>query len=298
MILEKESIAPFVPVNLTAIPQDHVEGELFGRIDSSGEPFQGLLRQADYGTLYLDEIGELPLSAQSRLLRVLLQSEVTPVDSTTTTKIDIRLIVSSSKDLQSLIHEGQFREDLFYRLNVLPLNIPSLQKRMEDIPDLARHFIKLTELEGSSPRHLEPDAIAALKEYPWPGNVRELENLIRRLCILYPQETISATMVETEIRNSGFFNQHIEEAKTSGFNGVRGATEFFVNRYYSQFEPGLPEEGVYHRFLEEFEYPLIKATLNATNGNQIKAARLLGLNRNTLRKKISKHGIRITKMTE
>jgi len=287
--------SPFIPVNLSALPSDMIEGDLFGRVNEMGEIEHGLLRQADGGTLFLDEISELPMAAQTRLLRVLMQFESIPVGSTNAVKVNVRIISTSSKNINTLIEQGSFREDLFYRLNVVPLQLSSLINRVEDIPDLARHFIKLAEMEGSTVRHLDPAAIQVLKQHTWPGNVRELENLIKRICILYPQETITAMSVETEIRNSGYFQEQINTANNSGFSGLRGATEFFAKRYFAEHEPGLPEDGVYQRFLEEFEYPLLASALAATNGNQIKAAKILGLNRNTLRKKIQEHGIRIIK---
>ena len=150
-------------------------------------------------------------------------------------------------------------------------------------------------MDGAQPKHADQEALKALKEHTWPGNVRELENLIRRICTLYPQETITGQIVETEIRNSGFFRQGADATDQGGFNNLRGATEYFLNRYFAEFENTLPPEGVYHQFLEEFEHPVISAALTATNGNQIKAAEILGLNRNTLRKKIRDLGIRIVR---
>jgi len=199
------------------------------------------------------------------LLRVLLEGEFTPLGSALPLRVDVRIIASTTKNMTELISNGKFREDLYYRLNVVPIKLPSLKDRMDDIPDLARHFLKISQTEGAQSRHLEMDAMSVLKDHFWPGNIRELENLIRRICILYPQETITATIIKTEIKNSGYFKQGLEA----------------------------PPEGVYQRFLQEFEYPLISNTLAACNGNQIKAAKILGLNRNTLRKKIQTHGIRI-----
>ena len=159
--------------------------------------------------------------------------------------------------------------------------------------NLARHFLKISQNEGAQSRHLEADAMGILKDHSWPGNIRELENLVRRICILYPQETITAAIVKTEIRNSGYFKQGLEAASNTGFQNIRAATEYFMNRYFDEYAEGLPPDGVYQRFLQEFEYPLISNTLAACNGNQIKAAKVLGLNRNTLRKKIQMHGIKI-----
>jgi two-component system nitrogen regulation response regulator GlnG len=286
---------PFVAVNIATLPDNLVEAELFGYQDQSGKANGSKIRAADGGTLYLDEVGDLPLLAQTRLLRVLLEGEFTPVGSAMPLRVDVRIIASSTKNMNELIAQGRFREDLYYRLNVVPINLPALRERMGDIPDLARHFLKISQSEGAQSRHLDQDAMTILKEHYWPGNIRELENLIRRICILYPQETITATIISTEIRNSGYFKQGLEKASNTGFQNIRAATEYFVNRYFEEFDGDMPPLGVYHRFLQEFEYPLISNTLAACNGNQIKAAKLLGLNRNTLRKKIQSHGIKIIK---
>lgn len=284
---------PFVAVNLATLPDEFIESELFGHQSEAGTLEFGRIRNADGGTLYLDEINELPLAAQSRLLRVLLEGEFTPLGSALPLRVDVRIIASTTKNMTELIANGKFREDLYYRLNVVPIKLPALKDRMDDIPDLARHFLKISQTEGSQSRHLEADAMSVLKDHFWPGNIRELENLIRRICILYPQETITATIIRTEIKNSGYFKQGLEAASNTGFQNIRAATEYFVMRYYDEYGDNLPPEGVYQRFLQEFEYPLISNTLAACNGNQIKAAKILGLNRNTLRKKIKSHGIRI-----
>ncbi len=286
---------PFVAVNIATLPEDLVEKELFGFQTQNGNSNIGKLRNADGGTLYLDEVNDLPLAAQTRLLRVLLEGEFTPIGSAVPLRVDVRIIASSTKNMAELITSGKFREDLYYRLNVVPINLPSLKNRMEDIPDLARHFLKISQSEGAQSRHLDAGAMSVLKDHVWPGNIRELENLIRRVCILYPQETITEAIISTEIRNSGYFKQGIESASNTGFQNIRTATEYFITRYFEEFGDSLPPEGVYQRFLQEFEYPLISNTLAACNGNQIKAAKLLGLNRNTLRKKIQIHGIRIIK---
>lgn len=296
---------PFESVDLATLPADTIETELFGTVSGgdgstggqAGRSATGTLRRADGGTLFLDEICELPLSAQSRLLGVLQTGRYAPVGDATFIKTDVRLIAASSRDMDEQIRQGKFREDLYYRLNVFPLRLPPLRERIEDVPDLVRHFLKLFELEGGGAKHADADAMQAFKAHSWPGNVLELENLIKRVCTLYPQETITGRMIETEIRNSGYFRKRTSEETSTGFNGLRSATEYFVKRYYSEYGEALPEPGVYHRFLAEFERPLIIAALEATNGNQIRAAENLGLNRNTLRKKIRDHGITITKTT-
>ena len=294
----KRKHGPFVPVNLAALPAEMIEQYLFGHMTPDGRIEQGLIRQADGGTLYLDEICELPSGAQSRLLRVLMEGEATPVGATQPVRIDIRLISSTTKDMDNLITQGAFREDLFYRASVVPISLPSLKDRREDIPDLARHFLKLSEAEGAAPRHLDGSALSVLKEHVWPGNVRELENLVRRMCVLYSQETITAGMLQAEMRNSVYFRQGVDQASSTGFSGLQGATKYFVSRYFDEYEGSQPPEGVYQRFLQEFEIPVITTALSATNGNQIQAAKILGLNRNTLRKKIKELGIRIIKTAE
>lgn len=286
---------PFVSVNLATLPENLVDSELFGIEDLEGGSQLGKLRKADGGTLYLDEINELPQSTQVKLLRILLDNEFSPVGSSKSNRIDVRIIASTTKNMPELIAQGAFREDLYYRLNVVPIHLPALNKRSDDIPDLARHFLKLSQIDGAQTRHLEQESISVLKDHSWPGNIRELENLIRRICILYTQETITANIVKTEIKNSGYFKQGLEAASNTGFQNIRAATEYFITRYFDDHNEALPPDGVYQRFLNEFEYPLISNTLAACNGNQIKAAKVLGLNRNTLRKKIQMHGIKIIK---
>ena len=286
---------PFVPVNLAAIPQEAIESEIFGHVDDGNNSLPGALRRADGGTLYLDEVTLLSDNAQSRLLRVLMEGQTIPVGTTEPVRVDVRIISGTSRFVDQAIKQGVFREDLFYRLNMVPMQVPPLRDRIEDVPDLARHFLKLLESEGGTAHHIDGEAIKKLKEHQWPGNIRELENLIKRVCLLYPQETIVVEHIAAELKNSGFFRQNAGSEETGGFKGLRSATEFFVGRYFDEHSGSPPPDGVYQRFLEEFEYPLITAALAATNGNQIKTARILGLNRNTLRKKINNLGIRIVK---
>ena len=286
---------PFVPVNIAAIPDNQIEGVLFGSMKSDHTSEPGAIQKADGGTLFLDEVSALPPSVQSRLLRLFIEGTVTPIDAVNPIKIDVRIISSTTKDIGNLIETGIFREDLFYRLSVVPIRIPPLRERLGDVSDLARHFVKMAELEGGIPRHLSSGALQKLKEHSWPGNVRELENLINRVCILYPQEVISPVSVVTEIANSAFFRPEEQTSGNVNFEGFRNATDYFLRRYFEEFGKNLPPDGVYHRFLSEFEYPLITNALEATNGNQVRAAALLGMNRNTLRKRIADLGIKIVK---
>jgi two-component system nitrogen regulation response regulator GlnG len=225
----------------------------------------------------------MPMEAQTRLLRVLQQGEYTTVGGRTPIKANVRIIAATNKDLRVLIQQGLFREDLFFRLNVVPLRLPPLRERLEDVPDLIRHFLDQGAREGLPLKQLEEPAIERLKHHRWLGNVRELENLARRLAALYPQEVISAPVIEAELSQPGIV------AADNGANpeqDLGSAVERHLAKYFASFGDALPPPGLYHRILREVEHPLLSVTLAATRGNQIRAADLLGVNRNTLRKKI------------
>jgi two-component system nitrogen regulation response regulator GlnG len=283
----KRRSGPFVAINMAAIPRDLIESELFGHekgaFTGANARSSGRFEQAEGGTLFLDEIGDMPMEAQTRLLRVLQQGEYTTVGGRTPIKTDVRIIAATNKDLRILIQQGLFREDLFFRLNVVPIRLPPLRERVEDVPDLIRHFFTIAEREGLPPKLIEPAALDRLKRHRWPGNVRELENLARRLAALYPQETITSAVIEGELAQPAMpvvgDEPHSDET-------LAGAVERHLTRYFGEFGDGLPPPGLYHRILREVEYPLLSAALAATRGNQIRAADLLGVNRNTLRKKI------------
>lgn len=293
----KRRNGPFVAINMAAIPRDLIESELFGHEKGAFTGAQnrstGRFEQAEGGTLFLDEIGDMPMDAQTRLLRVLQQGEYTTVGGRTPIKSDVRIVAATNKDLKILINQGLFREDLFYRLNVVPLRLPALRDRAEDVPDLVRHFVRQAVGEGLDAKRFDTDALDLLKAYPWPGNVRELENVVRRVMALYPQDVISREIIDNELR--------IESPEQSSPQGgapmaqatIAQSVEENMRRYFSSFGEELPPPGLYHRVLEEVEYPLILAALTATRGNQIKAADLLGLNRNTLRKKIRELGVTV-----
>jgi two-component system nitrogen regulation response regulator GlnG len=278
---------PFVAINMAAIPRDLIESELFGHekgaFTGANTRSSGRFEQAEGGTLFLDEIGDMPMEAQTRLLRVLQQGEYTTVGGRTPIKTDVRIIAATNKDLRILIQQGLFREDLFFRLNVVPLRLPPLRERIEDVPDLIRHFFTQAEREGLPPKQLDQGALERVKRYRWPGNVRELENLARRLAALYPQEIISAAVVEAELSQPAPMPAS-DEAPAE--EGLSAAVERHLATYFANFREGLPPPGLYHRILREIEHPLLTVTLAATRGNQIRAADLLGVNRNTLRKKI------------
>ena len=283
----KRRSGPFVAINMAAIPRDLVESELFGHekgaFTGANTRSSGRFEQAEGGTLFLDEIGDMPMEAQTRLLRVLQQGEYTTVGGRTPIKTDVRIVAATNKDLRVLIQQGLFREDLFFRLNVVPLRLPPLRERAEDVADLMRHFFALAEREGLPPKQIDAAALERLKRYRWPGNVRELENLARRLAALYPQETITGAVIDAELVQPAIATPD-EEGRAEDTIGA--AMERHLTRYFANFGDGLPPPGLYHRILREVEQPLLSAALAATRGNQIRAADLLGVNRNTLRKKI------------
>src|SRR3982074_1689967 len=200
----KRRSGPFVAINMAAIPRDLIESELFGHekgaFTGANSRSSGRFEQAEGGTLFLDEIGDMPMEAQTRLLRVLQQGEYTTVGGRTPIKTDVRIVAATNKDLRVLIQQGLFREDLFFRLNVVPIRFPPLRERVEDVPDLIRHFFGVAEREGLPPKQIEPTAIDRVKRHRMPGNVRELENLARRLAALHPQETLSAAVTEGHAR--------------------------------------------------------------------------------------------------
>ncbi len=288
----KRRQGPFVAVNMAAIPRDLIESELFGHekgaFTGATARSAGRFEQAEGGTLFLDEIGDMPMEAQTRLLRVLQQGEYTTVGGRVPIKTNVRIIAATNKDLRISIQQGLFREDLFFRLNVVPLRLPPLRERVEDIPDLARHFFGIVEKEGLSRKQLDVEAMDRLKRYRWPGNVRELENLVRRLAALYPQDTITGAIIDAELdsRPLAVPQPAGKPAVAAGGDNLSDAVERHLAEYFSGFKDTLPPPGLYHRVLREIEGPLIGAALAATRGNQIRAAELLGVNRNTLRKKV------------
>ncbi len=201
----KRKSMPFVAVNMAAIPRELIESELFGHEKGS---FTGAVNrnvgrfeQANGGTLFLDEIGDMPMEAQTRLLRVLQEGEYTSVGGRTAIKADTRVIAATHHDLKRLIRRGLFREDLFFRLNVVPIRLPALRDRVEDIPELVRHFLARAANNGLPWKIIEPEAIELFKDHPWPGNVRELENLVQRLAALYSEEVIGAEIIRTELND-------------------------------------------------------------------------------------------------
>jgi two-component system nitrogen regulation response regulator GlnG len=284
----KRRSGPFVAINMAAIPRELIESELFGHergaFTGATQRSAGRFEQAKGGTLFLDEIGDMPFEAQTRLLRVLQEGEYTAVGGRAPIRADSRIIAATHRDLSQLIRQGVFREDLFYRLNVAPVRIPPLRERTADIPALVRHFAAQAGREGLPAKVLDEPAMERMRRYRWPGNVRELENLVRRLAALYSQEVIGVDVIEAELAAAPMELPSSAEVVTG--EGLGTAVERHINEYFVAHKGAMPATGLYDRVLREIERPLIVATLVATRGNQIKAAHVLGLNRNTLRKKI------------
>ncbi|MCB2099520.1 MAG: nitrogen regulation protein NR(I) [Rhodobacterales bacterium] len=275
----------FVAINMAAIPRDLIESELFGHekgaFTGATSRSTGRFGQAQGGTLFLDEIGDMPPEAQTRLLRVLQENEYTTVGGATPIRADVRIIAATHRDLKQQIRQGLFREDLYFRLNVVPIRLPALRARTEDIPELVNHFLTQAAAEGLPWKIIDPAAMERLKTYHWPGNVRELENLVRRLAALHSGEVIGVEVVEAELADLTTAPPAAEEGE-----GLSQSIERHLDAYFTAHGNGLPPPGLYDRVLKELEKPLITLTLKATRGNQVRAADVLGLNRNTLRKKI------------
>ena len=286
----------FVALNMAAIPRELIESELFGHekgaFTGASQRMAGRFSQAEGGTLFLDEIGDMPIETQTRLLRVLQEGEFTTVGGRQPIKTDVRIIAATHQDLQQMIQQGLFREDLYFRLNVVPLRVPPLRERLEDIDDLVRHFVALGQREGLAPKSFDLDALSVMREHDWPGNVRELENMVRRIAALYSEDVVTPEIIRLELSEtpSGPPTPSVPTAES-----LSDSLTFHLNNYFSSHGQALPPNGLYDRVLREVERPLIELTLEATRGNQVRAAELLGINRNTLRKKIRELGIDVSR---
>ncbi len=256
---------PFVKINCTALPENLMESELFGyekgAFTGANTTKPGKFEQADTGTVFLDEIGDVPASVQVKLLRILQEREFERLGSNKTRHIDVRVLAATNVDLRAALEQGTFREDLYYRLNVLPINIPPLRERKEDIPFLAEHFVKKLRKDlGTSAQSISEGAIQRLLEYHWPGNVRELENVIERSMVLATGAVLEAGDIRLDLAPKSRI------AANDGF---------------------LPEGMT----LDDYERSIIREALHRANGNKSQAARLLGLTRNALRYRLSQMGI-------
>ncbi len=283
----KRRHGPFVAINMAAIPRELIESELFGHekgaFTGAVARHAGCFERARGGTLFLDEIGDMPMEAQTRLLRVLQEGEFTTVGGVRPIKADVRIIAATHRDLKQLIAMGQFREDLFYRLNVATVRLPPLRERLEDIPDLVAHFIEEAVAEGLPRKHFTPAAIDRLKQHRWPGNVRELENIVRRILAIHAEEEIGPEIVEAELEEFAPAQPEALGGEEGELSQLSAFAERWLQAHFARFGDELPPPGLYQRVMREVERPLIAAALAATGGNQVRAAQLLGINRNTLR---------------
>ena len=289
---------PFIAINMAAIPKELAESELFGHekgaFTGAHTTVKGKFSQAEGGTLFLDEIGDMPIDIQTKLLRVLQEGVYTPIGSRHTVRTNTRIICATHHNLEKLCRNNQFREDLYYRINVVPIKLPPLRERKEDITPLAEHFLVKATSKGLPRKTLSPEALVALQKHDWPGNIRELENLLYRLCALTQDPVISGDDIHAQL-----YQQENPTQKTTIFsNNYQETVTTLLEKYFASHQSALPPAGVYSRIIRLTEAPLITLALKATGGNQIKAAELLGINRNTLRKKISELDIPVDKQLQ
>lgn len=280
--LGSRSEKPFVPVNMAAVERDRIEAELFGVANSDGTVVPGRVAKSNGGTLFLDEVGDMPLDAQTQLLRFLQNGEFSPVGATTNEVSTTRVIAATSHDLRALVEKGAFRNDLFYRLNVVTITIPPLRARKDDIPELTKRFFKRAETEGLGKKTIDAKALKRLSHHDWPGNVRELQNVVMRMIALSSEPVISEDLVHQCL---------ISERRVSKEEG-ESLEQKIKDLLRDNVEPSLrnvvEQEGtIYHDVISMVERPLIELALTVTGGNKVRAAQLLGMNRNTLRSKIN-----------
>jgi two-component system nitrogen regulation response regulator GlnG len=304
--LSRRKSAPFIALNMAAIPRELVESALFGHekgaFTGAYQRQLGAFERAYGGTLFLDEIGDMPIDAQTRLLRVLQEGECSPIGSSRTIRTDLRVIAATHHDLTRRVAEGKFREDLYYRLNVVPVTLPPLRARREDIPALIAYFTGLAAARGLPKKSFDASALALLMEAPWKGNIRELENFTYRLLALESSACLRAAEVAPLL----------DAAPASAASPATGEAAVLPERtdnlseevgrhlkhFFAHHHGALPPPGLYGRVVELVEKPLIEQTLRATGGNQIRAAEILGINRNTLRKKMRDLAIDVRSLME
>ncbi|MEK6790542.1 MAG: sigma-54 dependent transcriptional regulator [Deltaproteobacteria bacterium] len=278
------SPGPFIAVNSAAVPKDLMESELFGfekgAFTGAIEEKKGKFELADSGTLFLDEIGDMPLELQSKLLRAIQEKEFYRIGGKAPVRVDIRIIAATNADMEKAVAEKQFRQDLYFRLNGITLTLPPLRERKSDIPLLAEHYLNKFHGEfGGAPRSLSDKALEAMSSYAWPGNVRELENVLRRAMLLSSSLVLSMEDI----------NLPVTRSRTESIEDVIAAR---LKPFIARTERGTKQE-LYGFIMQFMERPLIKLVLQTTNGNQVQAAETLGINRNTLRKKIKELKIKV-----
>ncbi|CAG19329.1 sigma-54 dependent transcriptional regulator [Photobacterium profundum] len=292
---------PFVPVNCGAIPPDLLESELFGHekgaFTGAISSRKGRFELADGGTLFLDEIGDMPMSMQVKLLRVLQERSFERVGGNNTIKVNVRIVAATHRNLDEMIAANTFREDLYYRLNVFPIEMPALRERVEDIPLLLQELLARMEAEGAKLIHFTPRAITSLMEHEWAGNVRELANLVERLIILYPGEMVDVNHLPMKYRYSHIPDFQPEDNFLSTEEQEQSAlADMFASTYVEEEDPAglndLPPEGLnLKEMLAELEVEMIRQALEAQAGVVSRAADMLGMRRTTLVEKMRKYGL-------
>lgn len=277
--------APFVALNCSAVPRDLLESELFGHergaFTGATEQRAGMFEVAHGGTLFLDEIADMPLELQAKLLRVVQERELTRIGGREVIKVDCRLIAATNQDLDRAVKQGRFREDLYFRLKVVPILVPPLRQRCGDIPELVNYFIgKINREMGTNVTGISPEARNVLNAHAWPGNVRELENTLVRAAVLAPGPTLMP-------RDLALATHDADAAATAYDDlSLEDVVRLKLKEYFRQTRE-VELTNLYPLIMERIERPLIELTLERTQGNQLKAAALLGINRNTLHKKIT-----------
>ncbi|HDU8610167.1 TPA: nitrogen regulation protein NR(I) [Morganella morganii] len=290
--------APFIALNMAAIPKDLIESELFGHekgaFTGASQVRQGRFEQADGGSLFLDEIGDMPLDIQTRLLRVLAEGQFYRVGGYAPVKVDVRIIAATHQDLERLVAEGKFREDLFHRLNVIRMQLPPLRERPGDIPRLTRHFLQKTAKElGTEAKSLHPDTEALLMQLPWSGNVRQLENVCRWLTVMSATQEVLPQDLPADLTMTAA-GEHIRSEHSH--NPAAGNWDQQLAQWAdAQLRAGKTD--LLADALPLFERTLLQCALNHSNGHKQDAARLLGWGRNTLTRKLKEAGIDDTAST-
>ena len=281
---------PFVVINMASLPENLIESELFGyekgAFTGAEKRTLGYFEKANGGTLFLDEIGDMPIDIQARLLRVLQFGELSRVGGRDIIKTDVRIISATNKDLLNCVENQTFREDLYYRINVINVELPPLRDRENDIVSLSNHFLSKY---SENTKQIDQSSLEFLKSYNWPGNVRELENLFKRISVLSSEQVISVDTIESLIDHQiKGVEANINKDKNINFSNFFNE---FLDRFFETIEDENTKLNLYDKFLNEIEKPLIIKTLKYFKGNQIKTANVLGINRNTLRTKIAKHNL-------
>ncbi len=272
---------PFLALNCAAIPRELLESELFGfekgAFTGATERKSGKFEQADGGTLFLDEIGDMPLELQAKLLRVLQEKEITRTGGSTTIPVNVRIVAATNQDLKEQVKAKEFREDLYYRLNVVPISLPALRERPDDIPLLVEFFLeRMHNEQGVAARGCTADTMTLLQKHSWPGNVRELENSIQRAALLSPNQLLTPE------------DFPILEPESGASDNDESLESLIAHKLHCSLSQMNVQEldNLYEMVLHQMERPLINIVMDKTRGNQVRAAEILGINRNTLRKKI------------